>query len=289
METEKVFELLKDQVQTFSEDNPHIRSFVIGLSGGIDSAIVAALVNAAICDRKLKCKLLGYSIPADSNKKDEVDRSFDVGTAFCDEFHYDEDFMALLYKSYKDWLDVSGYIRKEAKLELTEKIRLGNIKARIRMIHLFDMAKQNEGIVLSTDNLTEYLLGFWTLHGDVGNFGLIQNLWKSEVYELSAFLVDRFNEVGFHNGAQALSKCAKAVPTDGLGISGSDFDQLGAGSYGEIDQILMTWIFRLEGWAQYKDHPVIQRHKATRFKRNDPLNVERKKLGLQLALNNLTI
>ena len=49
METEKVFELLKDQVQKFSEDNPHIRSFVIGVSGGIDSAIVAALVNAAIC------------------------------------------------------------------------------------------------------------------------------------------------------------------------------------------------------------------------------------------------
>lgn len=282
MKTEKVFELLKDQVQTFSEDNPHIRSFVIGLSGGIDSAIVAALVNAAICDRGLKCKLLGYSIPANSNTKDESNRALDVGKAFCDEFHNEVDFMDSIFTEYEKWV-CAKYFESEVRLEdqsIDEKIRLGNIKARLRMIHLFDMAKYNEGVVLSTDNLTEYLLGFWTLHGDVGNFGLIQNLWKSEVYKLSAFLINRFNEVGFHGGAQALSKCAKAVPTDGLGISGSDFDQLGAGSYGEIDQILMTWIFRLEGWAQYKDHPVIQRHKATRFKRNDPLNVDREKLGL---------
>lgn len=282
METEKVFKLLKDQVQKFSEDNPHIRSFVIGLSGGIDSAVVAALVNAAICDRRLKCDLLGYSIPADSNKKDEVDRAFDVGEAFCDEFHNEVDFMTSVYTEYETWV-CAKYFEDGARREnrtLTEKIRLGNIKARLRMIHLFDMAKQNEGIVLSTDNLTEYLLGFWTLHGDVGNFGLIQNLWKSEVYELSAFLVDRFNEVGFHNGAQALSKCAKAVPTDGLGVSNSDFDQLGASSYGEIDQILMTWIARLDGWDRCKDHPVSRRYEDTRFKRKDPLNVERKELGL---------
>lgn len=285
---EKVFTKMKDRVEQFQEDNPHIKSFILGVSGGIDSAMVAAIVNAAIRDRKLKIKLLGYSIPGDSNKKDEVDRAFDIGGAFCDEIHYDEDFLQVMYNAYVNWVKSTGYIGSWIDLQgfpmdkvtLDEKIRLGNIKARLRMIHLYDMARMNDGVVLSTDNFTEYMLGFWTLHGDVGDFGIIQNLWKSEVYKITEFLIEEFNNVGFHNGADALKKCASAVPTDGLGITNSDFDQLGAGSYGEIDQILMTWIFRMEGWENYKDHPVIKRHQNSVFKRENPLNVAREEIGL---------
>lgn len=282
VDIEKVFTKMKDRVEQFQEDNPHVKSFVLGVSGGIDSAMVAAIVNAAICDRKLKSRLLGYSIPGDSNKKDEIDRSFDVGAAFCDEFCHESDFLQSVYTEYLTWV-AAKYLESGVHAEnqtIDEKIRLGNIKARLRMMHLYDMARMNEGVVLSTDNFTEYMLGFWTLHGDVGDFGLIQNLWKSEVYKIAEFLIERFNNVGFHNGADALKKCAAAVPTDGLGITDSDFDQLGAGSYGEIDQILMTWIFRMEGWENYKDHPVIKRWQNSKFKRNNPLNVGREEFGL---------
>jgi len=64
------------------------------------------------------------------------------------------------------------------------------MKARIRMILLYDLAGGNDGMVLSTDNYTEYLLGFWTLHGDVGDFGMIQSLWKTEVYDMVEWIRD---------------------------------------------------------------------------------------------------
>lgn len=57
-------------------------------------------------------------------------------------------------------------------------------QARCRMMYLYDIASRHKGLVMSTDNQTEYQLGFWTIHGDVGDFDPIQDLWKTEVYEL---------------------------------------------------------------------------------------------------------
>lgn len=55
----------------------------------------------------------------------------------------------------------------------------GNIQARLRMIYLYNLASIHKGLVMSTDNQTEYQLGFWTIHGDVGDFDPIQDLWKT--------------------------------------------------------------------------------------------------------------
>jgi hypothetical protein len=53
---------------------------------------------------------------------------------------------------------------------------------------------KNKGLVLSTDNLTEYLLGFFTIFGDQGDFGPIQNLWKTQVYGMSELMANQFKE-----------------------------------------------------------------------------------------------
>ena len=156
-----------------------------------------------------------------------------------------------------------------------EKIRRGNIKARVRMIYLFDLAHYENGMVLSTDNYTELLLGFWTLHGDVGNYGFIQHLWKTEVYGLAEFLVNRYRTENETAKADALQECIDAVPTDGLGITSSDFDQIGVTDYMTVDNILSDY---LNGGEAYKDHPVIARHIRSEFKRNDPLNISRQTL-----------
>ena len=157
-----------------------------------------------------------------------------------------------------------------------EKIRRGNIKARLRMIYLFDLAHRNNGMVLSTDNFTEFLLGFWTLHGDIGNYGMIQNLWKTEVYGLAGFLRDCYSQVDQMEKGIALNECINAVPTDGLGITDSDFDQLGCDNYEKIDRILIDLIANNKSvdW----EHPVLVRHKASHFKRRDPVNISRQRL-----------
>ena len=139
--------------------------------------------------------------------------------------------------------------------ELTGRtpIANGNLQARCRMKHLYDIASIRKGLVMSTDNQTEYQLGFWTIHGDVGDFDPIQDLWKTEVYGLAKWIRGKYEECNrghsdcfFDMGAAqkvyALEQSIALTPTDGLGISNSDLEQIGAKSYDEVDDILSRYI-----------------------------------------------
>lgn len=112
---------------------------------------------------------------------------------------------------------------------------------------LYDIASRHKGLVMSTDNQTEYQLGFWTIHGD---FDPIQDLWKTEVYELAKWISNRYKNIEHHHtimtGAgsksDAIELSIALTPTDGLGISNSDLEQIGAKSYDEVDDILSRYI-----------------------------------------------
>lgn len=118
------------------------------------------------------------------------------------------------------------------------------------MIYLYNLASIHKGLVMSTDNQTEYQLGFWTIHGDVGDFDPIQDLWKTEVYELAKWISNRYKNIEHHHtimtGAgsksDAIELSIALTPTDGLGISNSDLEQIGAKSYDEVDDILSRYI-----------------------------------------------
>lgn len=145
--------------------------------GGIDSTVVAAICHEV--SKKTGIPLIGRSLPI-KNKSDEFDVSKLVGEAFCDEFK-----VFNLSSSYKSVLfdlcadtglikDCKGYdwywLSDLEELAGRTPIANGNIQARCRMIHLYDIASIRKGLVMSTDNQTEYQLGFWTIHGDVGDF-----------------------------------------------------------------------------------------------------------------------
>lgn len=273
---------------------PNIKSFIIGVSGGIDSALACALARATtdrIEDKTgREIELIGYSLPLLTNKQDEIDRALNVGAFYCDHFSEVD-----LYKPYMGLIqpidnslfyEMYGYAPDRSH---DSRIRTGNIKARLRMMFLYDKASKYRGLVLSTDNYTEYLLGFWTLHGDVGDFGFIQNLWKTEVYGLSEWK-------GKYANHGALLECVDAIPTDGLGVSDSDLDQLlpdwtisHRKGYEFIDKILMALVNKDEyidaGGETGKlpllslQHPVVKRYHATEFKRNNPSNLTRLQLS----------
>lgn len=252
-----------------------IRSLVLGISGGVDSAVVAML-GRAICENAPETTLIGRSMPIDGNKEDEVSRANDVGKHYCHDFrvnNLDDGFLAMLQQIDGElW---NKYRDDKPSLTHDEKVRAGNVKARVRMINLYHLAHKHRGLVLSTDNLTEYYLGFWTQNGDVGNLGLIQMLWKTEVFGIA-------DAMGW-----PVNICAAAKPTDGLGVSDSDIDQLlpnwklAMGSYRDaykvVDDILIDYLFKKEK-TYSPDHPVIQRHLATEFKRKVPVNIEREYL-----------
>ncbi len=246
-----------------------LKSLVIGVSGGIDSALVIALAEP-VC-KELGIKLIGRSITIQSNKDDEIERAKMMGT-FCTDF--DEVNLTDKYLVMKELDNMEG----ESKNDITYKIRMGNIKARMRMIYLYNLASKTGGLVLSTDNYTEYLLGFFTIFGDQGDYSPVQFIWKTEVYEMSDWLVK--NELFFNENKQkALQSCIEATATDGLGITNSDLDQIlpdfvgsSREGYKKVDEILINYF---DNNIFDENSPVIIRKIKSEFKRNHPVMLYR--------------
>ena len=245
-----------------------LKSLILGVSGGIDSALCAALAYP-VCN-ELGVKLHCRSITIKTNKADEILRAKNLGEAFGHTFKevdLSETFDVIIPNI------VEGFETTD-KSEHNYKIRQGNVKARMRMLYLYELAAKHRGMVLSTDNYTELLLGFWTLHGDVGDYGMIQNLWKTEVYAMAEYLV---KEISNKKQSQSLNACINAIPTDGLGITNSDLDQIGASSYQEVDEILIKYL-KNPNDKNVLNHKVVKRKIASEFKRNNPFNIPRNKI-----------
>lgn len=262
---DKAVENIRNELKSYIISS-NLKALVIGVSGGIDSALCIALA-APVCE-ELFIPLIGCGITIESNKPEEINRAGKAGRAFCTEFIEVD-----LTENYKRLLPV--FQQEEDDFEdIQVRIRFGNVKARMRMILLYDLAQRRNGMVLSTDNKTELLLGFWTLHGDVGDFGMIQNLWKTEVYAMAQYLAEQ--DGLSEEKREAVMECIRAVPTDGLGVTESDLEQLGADSYSEVDMILIEYLEK--GNTSYEEHPVIQRNRRTDYKRNNPWNIPREKI-----------
>lgn len=252
----KVFEVLVKETANYVKVN-NLRAMVLGISGGIDSTVVAAICHEV--SKQTGILLIGRSLPI-KNKSDEFATSVHVGEAFCNEFkvyRLERSYRATLFDACADAGDVnmanSYYLDELEEMPSRTPIANGNLQARCRMMYLYDIASRYKGLVMSTDNQTEYQLGFWTIHGDVGDFDPIQDLWKTEVYGLANYLQDHYKSKALRNDYKetcdnykamscAIYNSCKLVPTDGLGISNSDLEQIGAKSYAEVDDILSRYI-----------------------------------------------
>ena len=183
---ETVFDTLVEKTQEYVESN-HLKAMILGISGGIDSTVVAAICHEV--SKKTGIPLIGRSLPIYKHADATFNESILVGRAFCDDFRICP--MTRLYlAALKEVYQVENMERHESTYSIEEleqangqtKVANGNIQARLRMMFLYNLASIHKGLVMSTDNQTEYQLGFWTIHGDVGDFDPLQDLWKTEVY-----------------------------------------------------------------------------------------------------------
>lgn len=305
LDYEKVFKVLVRETADYVTNN-HLKCMVLGISGGIDSTVVAAICYEV--SKQTGIPLIGRSIPI-KNKNDEFDVSKLVGEAFCDDFR-----VCSLYSPYSEFINrmmIWEYFKGEEGHELDvitpvagkvfgaehfsiysehqTPIANGNIQARLRMIYLYNLASIRKGLVMSTDNQTEYQLGFWTIHGDVGDFNPIQDLWKTEVYGLANWIRDYYTMMSDGEDIdkiEAITKSIALTPTDGLGISNSDLEQIGAKSYAEVDDILQTIIYSIDPYLAQEEElyskyskeiieRICERHLASEFKRRrTPIYIE---------------
>ncbi|WP_324172769.1 NAD+ synthase [Sulfurimonas sp.] len=147
-----------------------IKKVVLGLSGGLDSAVVAVLAHKAFQD-----DLLCVKMPSHYSSQS----SLDDADALCNDFgmRCEEASIATLLKAYE-------------KLNPNmENLRKGNFSSRMRMSTIFDISARENALVLGTSNKSELMLGYGTLFGDLSSaINPIGDLYKSEVYELARYL-----------------------------------------------------------------------------------------------------
>lgn len=147
---------------------------ILGLSGGIDSALVGFLTADALGSDRLRTYILPYRTSAPTSRADALAVASVLGCSV-------------------EEIEISSALDAvEAALPSGAEfspIRRGNIAARLRMITLYDQSARYNGLVMGTGNKTEAMIGYTTIHGDAAcAINPIGDLYKSQVRALAAHL-----------------------------------------------------------------------------------------------------
>jgi NAD+ synthase len=219
-------------------DTNNLQALVVGVSGGIDSAVVSTLC----AETKLPTFALGMPIHQDHNQESLSD-------------------------NHLSWLDKKYDNVKKLKFDLTrtfetfkktlneyshDELALANTRSRLRMVTLYQIAGKYNGIVVGTGNKVEdYGVGFYTKYGDGGvDIAPIADLYKTEVRELGGYL-------------GVVDEIIDATPTDGLwDDKRTDEDQLGV-SYALLEEAMesgtgpgVDTLYRFNKANQHKMQPI---------------------------------
>ncbi len=149
------------------------KNVVLGLSGGIDSAIVAAMSVDALGEERVRCVMLPYHYTSDESLKDAQDCADNLGVRYetVPIFEPVEGFLSALSDTFAD---------------TDEGITEENLQSRARGVILMGISNKFGSMVVTTGNKSEMSVGYATLYGDMnGGFNPIKDLYKMQVYALS--------------------------------------------------------------------------------------------------------
>ncbi|PRM90774.1 NAD(+) synthetase [Aliarcobacter cryaerophilus] len=146
-----------------------LKRVTLGLSGGLDSAVVAVLCKDAFKDN-LNCVLM----PSQYSSKASIDDAVEL----CEKFN-------IKYEIVSIEPMLSSYLKNMQE----NSLRIGNFSARLRMSVLYDISARENSLVVGTSNKSELLLGYGTIFGDLAcAINPIGNIYKSDLFEFAKYL-----------------------------------------------------------------------------------------------------
>lgn len=205
------YDLISRYLIRFLEDEVRktgLSKVVIGLSGGIDSAVVAVLAHRGFGDDLLCVKMPShYSSQSSLDDADELCRVFGIRS---------------------ETRSIEPMLRAYETADMSS-LRVGNLSARLRMATLFDISAREGALVLGTSNKSELMLGYGTLYGDLASaLNPIGDLYKTEVFELARFL-------------KIPTTILDKPPSADLWAGQSDEAEIGY-PYSELDRVLKRYV-----------------------------------------------
>ncbi len=245
---QKNFELLGRFLISFLKDEvikTSLKNVIVGLSGGIDSAVVAVLCKKAFGDN-----LLCIMMPSQFSSKESIDDAKELCSIF-----------GIRYEIISIEPMLKAYINNSMS-----NLRVGNLSARLRMSVLYDISAKESALVIGTSNKSELLLGYGTLFGDLASaINPIGDLYKSEIFEFAKYL----------NIPQSI---INKPPSADLWEDQKDEDDLGY-TYEEIDKVLKKYVDERwskdelleQGFEEKLCDMVINKIYQNQFKRKPPV------------------
>ena len=236
MRLEEYLDVIVDFTRNYL-NNLHLDCYVLGLSGGVDSSLVAAISKKAVGKERLYCLMMPIdSHPSDLNDAIKVANALDLQYFIFD-----------LSDTYHHFVDEF----KKVGIELDQG-SLTNLKVRMRMSTLYAFAQNHRGLVLGTDNKDERYTGYFTKYGDgAADLLPIASLIKREVVEAAKLLgvpkelAERTPSAGLFEGQTDEKE---------MGVTYKDLDDFLLGK--EIDEEAKKKILRLHAISEHKRNPI---------------------------------
>lgn len=214
-DTQQLYSAAVIGVRDYARKNG-FKSVVIGLSGGIDSALTAAIACDALGPENVTCLML----PSEFTSQESYDVAREtcrrLGCEYSDALSIDGPYKAMLETLKNRW--------DQPRKQITGE----NIQARLRTLFLFAVSNDEGRLVLNTSNKTEVAMGHSTFYGDTsGGYAPLKDLWKLQVYELARWRNAHKPRIGYGaEGAVIDERILTRAPTPELKHGEVDTDIL---------------------------------------------------------------